>query len=244
MTNSTQQEAPAPRPDGATPIALLDHDADLGEGIPESERALARRNLIVPAIALEPGPLDVEGLGLPDSAFALLVISGELTCDVRLDGRSLTEILVAGDLETPWPPNVEGLTVTREIAVVSPARIAILESRFLLTSARWPTLMLAVQRRLAAQKQRLAVHGAICQFPRVEDRLMSMLRHIAERVGRVTADGTVIPGRLTHEALGKLVGARRPTVSIAMKELAARGAVRRQPDGTWLLLDEALPATG
>lgn len=244
MTNSTQHEAPSPDPENATPIALLDHDADLGEGIPEGERALARRNLIVPAIDLEPGPLDIEDLGLPDSSFALLVVSGELTCDVRLDGRSLTEILVPGDLETPWPPDVEGLPVTREIAVATPARIAILESRFLLASARWPTLMLAVQQRMAAQKHRLAVHGAICQFPRVEDRLMSMLRHIAERAGRVTCAGTVIPVPLTHEALGKLVGARRPTVSIAMKELAAIGRVRRRPDGTWLLLNDDLPATG
>lgn len=244
MTNSTQQEAPTPHPENATPIALLDHDADLGAGIPQEDRALARRTLVVPSLALDPGPLDIAGLGLPDSAFALLVISGELTCDVRLDGRSLTEILAAGDLETPWAPDVEGLPVTREIAVATPARVAILESRFLLASARWPTLMLAVQRRLAAQKQRLAVHGAICQFPRVEDRLISMLRHIAERAGRVTAAGTVIPVPLTHEALGKLVGARRPTVSIAMKELAARGHVRREPDGTWILLGETAPGDG
>ena len=71
-----------------------------------------------------------------------------------------------------------------------------------------------------------------------------MLRHIAERTGRVTAEGTIIPVRLTHEALGKLVGARRPTVSLAMKELAADGRLRRQPDGTWLLLDETMSGSG
>ena len=134
--------------------------------------------------------------------------------------------------------------MSREVVAAAPTHLAILESRFLLTAARWPSLMVVLQRRMAAQKQRLAVHGAICQFPRVEDRLMSMLQHIAERSGRVTSEGTIVPMRLTHEALGKLVGARRPTVSIAMKELSARGAVRRQPDGTWLLLDEELDATG
>lgn len=241
---SGASEALAPLPEQGRAVALLDHDGELGRDIPPADRALARRTLVVPALTLEPGPLELDELGLPEDTFALLVIHGELTCDVRLDGRSLTEILVPGDLETPWPPDVEGLPVTRELGVASPARVAVLESRFLLASARWPTLMLAIQRRMAAQKQRLAVHGAICQFPRVEDRLLSMLRHIAERTGRVTSEGTSIPVRLTHEALGKLVGARRPTVSLAMKELAAESRVRRQPDGTWLLLDDAPPGNG
>jgi CRP/FNR family cyclic AMP-dependent transcriptional regulator len=242
--DGTPAEALAAQPEHGGAIALLDHDGDLAEAIPDADHALARRTLVAPAFRLGPGPLDVEELHLPDSTFALLVIEGELTSDVRLDGRSLTEILVPGDLETPWAPDVEGLPVTRELVVGGTARLAVLESRFLLACARWPSLMLVVQRRLAAQKQRLAVHGAICQFPRVEDRLLAMLRHIADRTGRVTAEGTIIPVRLTHEALGKLVGARRPTVSLAMKELAADGRVRRQPDGTWLLLDETLPGSG
>jgi CRP-like cAMP-binding protein len=71
-----------------------------------------------------------------------------------------------------------------------------------------------------------------------------MLQHIAERAGRVTSDGTLIPIRLTHEALGKLVGARRPTVSLAMKELDAAGRVRRLADGTWLLPAEQAATSG
>jgi DNA-binding IclR family transcriptional regulator len=35
--------------------------------------------------------------------------------------------------------------------------------------------------------------------------------------------------------LAELVGARRPTVSSAMTDLARRGAVTRRPDGSWLL---------
>jgi DNA-binding GntR family transcriptional regulator len=40
---------------------------------------------------------------------------------------------------------------------------------------------------------------------------------------------------LTHDALGELVGARRPTVTLALKELTHRGSVFRQK-GHWLLL--------
>jgi hypothetical protein len=35
--------------------------------------------------------------------------------------------------------------------------------------------------------------------------------------------------------LAELVGARRPTVSSAIADLARRGAVSRQADGSWLL---------
>ena len=245
MTGGATHEAPSPLPEEGRAIALIDHDGGIADAIPAADHVLARRTLVVPAVTAQPGPLDLAGLELPDSTFGLLVVEGELSSDVSLDGRSLTEILVPGDVETPWAPDLEGLIVTRELVVSEPARIAVLEARFLLACARWPSLMIEIQQRLAAQKQRLAVHGAICQFPRVEDRLLSMLRHIAERSGRVTAEGTSIPGRLTHEALGKLVGARRPTVSLAMKELADAGRVRRQQDGSWLLLsDDASDSSG
>jgi hypothetical protein len=66
-----------------------------------------------------------------------------------------------------------------------------------------------------------------------------MMWLLAETWGRVTASGVTLPVSLTHEALGALVGARRPTVSLALAELIERGAVVRQRTG-WLLL-ERLP---
>jgi hypothetical protein len=41
--------------------------------------------------------------------------------------------------------------------------------------------------------------------------------------------------RLTHELIGQLVGAKRPTVSLALRELDERGTVYRRSDGSWLL---------
>jgi hypothetical protein len=45
----------------------------------------------------------------------------------------------------------------------------------------------------------------------------------------------VVPLALTHRILGQLVGARRPTVSTALSELAEREELTRRPDGSWLL---------
>ena len=48
----------------------------------------------------------------------------------------------------------------------------------------------------------------------------------------------MIPLTLSHRILGQLVGARRPTVSSAIGELAARDELVRREDGTWLLKGE------
>jgi hypothetical protein len=66
-----------------------------------------------------------------------------------------------------------------------------------------------------------------------------MLWLLAESWGKVTSAGTFLPLHFTHEALGAMVGARRPTVTLALRELADRGAVI-QRDGGWLLLQPPL----
>ena len=78
---------------------------------------------------------------------------------------------------------------------------------------------------MADGAQRLAVQLAICQLPRVQDRVLAMLWLLAESWERVTSSGTTLSLSLTHQAL---VGARRPTVTLALGELAERGAVVQQ----------------
>jgi hypothetical protein len=119
---------------------------------------------------------------------------------------------------------------------VIPTQLAMLGKDVLVGTHRWPRLAAGLHARTAEQVERVAVQLAICQLPRVEDRLLALFWLLAESWGRVTASGTVLPLNLTHETLGALVGARRPTVTLALGELAARGAVLRQ-DKTWLLLE-------
>ena len=78
--------------------------------------------------------------------------------------------------------------------------------------------------RLTQRAQRLAVTQAISQLNRVDRRLLTLFWHLAERWGRMTPDGVLIPLTLSHRMLSQLVGARRPTVSTALAELAEREA--------------------
>ncbi len=70
----------------------------------------------------------------------------------------------------------------------------------------------------------------------MEERLLAILWLLAESWGRVTRTGTTLPLSLTHDVLGALVGARRPTVTLALGQLVRRGAILQQEDG-WLLLE-------
>ena len=96
-------------------------------------------------------------------------------------------------------------------------------------------MIVGLHLRLGDQHQRLAVQIGICQLSRVQDRLLTMMWLLAESWGRVTPAGTWLPVKLTHSTLGKLIGAKRPTVSLALRDLIQNGAVQAQSDG-WLLL--------
>jgi CRP/FNR family transcriptional regulator, cyclic AMP receptor protein len=153
--------------------------------------------------------------------------------EITLADRHSTELLGPGDVFRP--DAVAGL-VPCEVAWMAfePSEVAVLDERFALASRRWPALGAIVADRLAARSERLAVHLAIAQLPRVEQRVVAMLWHLADRWGRVKPDGVAVPLKLTHEAIGRLVGAQRPTVTLALASLEAAGLLHRCEDG-WVL---------
>jgi hypothetical protein len=130
------------------------------------------------------------------------------------------------------------LVLEASCRVTAPTRLVLFEREFLLVARRWPWLFAGLHVRSGEQIERLLTQMMICQLPRVDDRLLSLLWLLAESWGQVTPSGTVLPVELTHTALGGLVGARRPTVTLALGELNQRGAVVRQAGG-WLLLQRA-----
>jgi len=208
---------------------LLELDPELGNGLPEDERVRARALVVQPAI-IDPGPWDGVFNG-----FALLVVEGLLVRETAVGGRLLPQMLGAGDVLETWPEPEGVLAAEVSTTVAERATLVALDQRFLAAAGRWPTLMVEVQRRLAMQAHRLAVQGAICQLARVELRVLALLWHLAERWGRVGREGVVLPVKLTHETLGRFVGARRPSVTLAMGQLADDGLVTRRDDGAWVL---------
>ena len=68
--------------------------------------------------------------------------------------------------------------------VREPLKLALLDEQFLHTIRRWPEIVAALFDRVAAQAVRLGTHRALCQLPRVEDRLHALMWFLAERWGR------------------------------------------------------------
>jgi hypothetical protein len=218
-------------------ISLLDADPELGEGLAPGELEAAGRAVVVQSRVLEVGPWNPHTEGWPGAAtVGLLVLDGVVTRDIVFAGRTTTELLGSGDVLRPWEDDVQfdPLPFTVAWHVHERARLALLDGRFALATARWPGLAGAVSRRHVRRARGLAFQLAIAQLPRVDDRLLVLLWAMAERWGRVAPQGVRLPLRLPHRTLATLVGARRPSVTTALSGLAREGLVERTEDG-WLL---------
>jgi len=216
------------------PVSLFDADPDLVAGVPDEDRAVARRTLIVPAIALDTGlwsPPD-------DLPFALLIglilLAGVLSREIGFAGRRTAELLGSGDILRPWDEDGPHGLAPATWRVHAPVQIAVLDARFARACGRWPAVAEAVGARHARRAQALARRLAVAQLPAITDRLLLMFCELAMRWGKVTPDGIRLPVPLTHSTLAALVGARRPSVTTALGILSGQGLVERIPGG-WLL---------
>ena len=213
-------------------LDLLTADRDFAAAIPDEDRAAAQRALTLPCVSVERGePVSAQQA----DASAMVLVEGALWREIVV-GRSVApQVLGPGAVLLTEPPAGELLQSTADAAALVPSRLAVLDRRFLLAAARWPRLAVVAHHRLAEQERDLAVAAAIGGLPRVDDRLLLLLWHFAERWGTVVPGGVRVSLNLTHATLGRFVGARRPTVSLAVAELRERGELDRDTSGAWLL---------
>jgi hypothetical protein len=181
----------------------------------------------------------VAALGRQSSS--LLVLEGVLAREIVLEDTVSTELLGAGDLIRPWPQEGPPSLLKPDVRwqVLATTRVAVLGPAFARRLVRFPEISAALTDRALLRAHRLAMMKAISHLNSVERRLHALFWHLAERWGKVTADGVVVPLSLSHRLLGELVGARRPTVTTALAALQRKGTVRRLEDATWLLTGDA-----
>ncbi len=197
----------------------------------------ARDALVARSFELDAGPWSPEALCAPQCAanVGLFVVEGVLVRELCVHDAPSAELLGAGDVIRTW--HADGAT-PRPAArwhALQPATVALLDRACLDALRRYPELLVVVLDRLDARAERLALTQAISQITGVDTRVEALLWHFADRWGRVGIDGVIVPLVLSHRLLGALVGARRPTVSAAIAQLAEQGRVLRRPDGSWLL---------
>ena len=215
-------------------VSLLEIEPDLAGVLSDEQRAEARRFLL-PVAVMDKGE-DVAGLLEQSGAFGAIVLEGMLIQTLQIGQDPTLRLIGPGSLvplpQTPRSMPVVGVRLFVPVAT----RLVLLGEQLLIASRRWPRIVSGLHARMLEHSERLATQLAICQLPRVEDRLMALMWLLAESWGRVTPAGIRLPLSLSHEVLGGLVGARRPTVTLALHTLAKRGALIRQQD-EWLILE-------
>lgn len=222
---------------GISAVRLLDVEPDIAQFLSREELDQAS-GLTVPMHSVPRSPLDLVAVLEEASAFGALVLDGLLVERMRLADHTAMRLIGPGEILTRGAPRSMMLAQLGCRAAAA-TRLAMLGNEILIAAHRWPRILTGLHIRMAEQAERLATQLVICQLPRVEDRLLAVMWLLAESWGQVTAAGTVLPLTLTHDALGELIGARRPTVTLALRELSERGALLRHERG-WLLL-EAVP---
>jgi CRP/FNR family transcriptional regulator, cyclic AMP receptor protein len=229
-------------------IGVLDLTDGFPADLPLEQRDETVRRAMLRAIRVDVGRIDPADLldgavGVRGPVSGLVLAEGMMLAHITMAGRTATQLLGPGDLLATSAQDAL-LPYVRRYQVVEQVAIAVLDDRFRAITQRWPWIASRILQNSADQQERSAVYEAILQLSRVEVRILAFMWHVAERWGRVTPDGLMVGVPFTHEALGCLVGAKRPTVSLALKELASDGLLRRRPDRTWLVHPDSAEMLG
>jgi hypothetical protein len=226
-------------------VRILDEDPDLAAGLREDELAAATRVALARAHVLERGPwTPPRDAPAGAGAIGLLVLGGLMMRSIEIGDRCSTELLGEGDLLRPWERDTEEGFVPSRVrwTVLEPARVAVLDARFAAATAAWPAIASALVGRALRRSRRQGIFATLSHMNRVDQRVLLAFWYFAERWGRVRPDGILVRLPVTHEQLGALVGARRPSVTTALSALGEAGLLTGVARGEWILTPAARAA--
>ena len=222
-------------------VRVLEEDPELAADLDPTSVQLATRHAIAAVEVIAPGSwepvLPADG---GTGSLGLLVLDGLLMRDVRFAQAACTELIGRGDLLRPWDWERDILTIKPVVTwtALQPVRLAVLDRRITAVMGRWPELVSAVVARAVRRSFELATSQATSHLTRVDARLELLFWGLADRWGRVSTDGVVLELPLTHQVLGRLVGAQRPSVTTRSHDpLRVRG------DGSTVRYSTSVTAT-
>jgi hypothetical protein len=200
-----------------------------------AEDALIAERVVLPVETVRESDVDLSARIASVDAFGVVVMDGVLVHRLQIGERTALRLLGPGDIYCLGGENSTILLGESRWTVAGPTRLALLGSTVLMAARRFPQVIREVLIRTAEQAERGAAHLVINQLPRVDQRLVAVMWLLAEKWGYVTPAGTVLPLALTHETLGALTGARRPTITLALTRLTESGQIVKT-DAGWLIV--------
>jgi CRP/FNR family transcriptional regulator, cyclic AMP receptor protein len=217
-------------------VHLLDACPELGSALTETEREAARREVTIRLEQLPRTGWSPERRVEAEPVTCMLVVRGVLLRQAIVGGVQAAELLGAGDV-VHVTADAEGDLLGSAVAwtAIDGVCVGWIGPSAFAAMAPWPVLQAALVARATERARRQAVFQAICHHVRVDVRVLGLLWQLADRWGRVTPAGVVVPLGLTHDTIATLIGAQRPSVTTALGTLAERHLVERRDDGAWLL---------
>lgn len=228
---------------------------ELLQVVPELCRDSASRfssdaqRLPVRVVDLAPGPFDMAALVSASRGWlGVLVLEGLLVAEVTAGRAHAAWLLGAEDLIRPW--DMSEIALTRDVVWEArvPSRLALLDARFAQRADAVPGVTSAVLSSGQRTTHWLLAKSLVVSSPVIEERVLLLFALLGERWGRVDPAGVhlALPfaHTLTHSLIGRLVSARRPSVTSAVNSLEDKGVVVREPRGGWLLRRGTSPVHG
>jgi CRP/FNR family transcriptional regulator, cyclic AMP receptor protein len=221
-------------------VRIADEDPGLLGALPAGLAEAARHQLVARTLWVESGRWEPLMSDLPRDFggwLGIVVLDGLLVRQVDLGGLTCCELLGPGDILRPWDEDDGSGTLDCQASwrVLEPTRLALLDDGFARRASRWPSVTAELMHRTLRRSRALSVLLAVTQARRADVRLRALFSHLADRWGRVTPEGIVLPLRLTHSVIAQLTGLRRPSVSLSLGELERSGEIMRVSRDTWLI---------
>jgi hypothetical protein len=220
-------------------VRVLDADPGLAAALSPAELARARAVAVARVLHLGRGIYpSLLGDGTARGHLGLLVLEGLIARHLCFGEIAAPELLGPGDLLRPWARRSTREEVTEvRWQLLTDVHVASLSQEFAARIAPWPELAAALLDRIAQRTDSQVLLAALRQARRVDNRVLLALWYLSGRWGEPDGAGRRLSiQRLTGETLARIVGGRRQSVSTALGNLADRGAIRRNYDGSLTIL--------
>lgn len=186
-------------------------------------------------VTLEAGPFDATHLvGCREESFGILILDGLIMAQLEVGRAHAGWLVGAEDLLRPW--QMRELSLLRDVRwhALTPSRVLRVDRGYRRLEHD-PRFVQKLLDRAARTSHWLFAMSLVISSPSIEDRLLLLFSLWGERWGKVTPAGIWIELPLTHQLIAQMCGARRPTVSIALRSLGEQGVITRRSRSGWLL---------